>query len=489
MKQFKFASRSFLIALCCILTFTMVGSAASTTKVLSTNYTLVNMSGEDAVVSVEYFKDDGTTWTADADKTNFTVDANYGQMVVAQYFDNTLSSGKGSAIVSSSQPLGAVVTIQARAPQVPTNGAYIGFDQTSDKYYVPLVMRKRATANGLGNTQIMIQNTGSAPITVDVQFIASASGLSDFLKSDIRIPAYSTYYYDVEEEAATNLSNGWIGSAVVTADSGAQIAVVVNMFTGDHGLQTINAFPASMAGTSWAVPQFASRLPNSFNTPINVQNVSGSTINAGDIDLNCKPAEGFSGEITTSNVTDVPNNATYGFNPVTDTTNFPDNWQGACTITASGNVVAFVTLRRPGATNEISAYEAFPATNTNTTVVIPLMAKRLANGFSTAAVIMNLDLVNEANVTLTYTRAAGITVGAATYTFNATILPGGNISQNLRLATEPASISMPDGWQGTLVIEPQSGQPARPIIAYVALTNLNASSGDTQMAHDAFTQP
>jgi hypothetical protein len=470
------------------MAFTMVGSAASTTKALSTNYTLVNMGTQPADVIAGYYKSDGTSWAADPAKTSYNVAPNYGQMVVAQYFDQTMIAGRGSAVISSSQPLGAVVTIQARN-QTPTNGAYIGFSKTSNQYYVPLVLRKRATQNGVSNTQIMIQNIQSAPITASVQFVASpGSGFSNFLKSSIAIPAFSTFYYDVEEESATNLPDAWIGSAVVTAETGKQIAVIVNVFTGPDGLQTLNAFPAEMATTSWAVPQFASRLPNGFNTPINVQNVSGGNIAVGGIALSCKPAAGFTGDVNMSNTIAVPANATYGFNPVSDTS-FPTNWQGACIITAPGNIVAFITLRRPGVTAEISAYEAFRADSTDTKVVIPLMAKRLGNGFSTASVIMNLDPVNVAKVHLTYTRAAGITVGNATYTLDLTIPAGGNITQNLRLTSDPVGLSMPDGWQGTLVVETQAGQTARPIVAYVALTNIYTTNGDTQMAHDAFTQP
>ena len=190
MKKASFLSRSMLLALCLIFAFSMVGSANSTTKALSTNYTLVNMGTTAATVNAAYYKSDGSTWTADADKTDFTVAGNFGQKVVAQYFDTTLSAGKGSAVLSSSQPLGAVVQIQARG-QVPSNGAYVGFDDVSvsNKYYVPQVMRRRNTLSGLMNPEIAIQNIQSTPITVGVEFFASpGSGFSGFSKPNISIP-------------------------------------------------------------------------------------------------------------------------------------------------------------------------------------------------------------------------------------------------------------------------------------------------------------
>ena len=68
--------------------------AASTTKTLSTNFTLVNFGTSTANVSVSYVKTDGSAWTADSGNTNFTIPANGGQKPVYQYFDGTLTAGQ-----------------------------------------------------------------------------------------------------------------------------------------------------------------------------------------------------------------------------------------------------------------------------------------------------------------------------------------------------------------------------------------------------------
>jgi hypothetical protein len=493
MKNKGFIGRVFIILFIMSFMFTMTGSAASTTKALSTNYTVVNMEDEpgsvSADVTAEYFTSDGSVWEADPDKTDFTVDGNFGQKVIAQYFDSTMTPGQGSAVLSSSQPLGAVVTIQARG-QVPTNGAYTGYSEGSEDFYVPLVIRKRATVNGLANTQIVIQNTTDTQLGATVHFIASpGSGYSNWTTPSLNIPAFSSYYYDIEEESSANLPDGWYGSASVSSDvSGKDIAVVFNVFTGPNGLQTVNAFPAEKSSSTWAIPQFASRLPNGFSTSVNIQNISGGDFVAGDIDVNCIPAAGYTGDVFITNSGAVPNNATFGVNPVTDMS-ITGNWQGACTITAPGNIVAIATLRTVGMDN-IAAYEAFPSTSSDTRVIVPLMAKRLANGFATVAVIQNLDPDNVATVRLTYTRAPGFTVGDPVYVMeNVTIPAGGNVIQNLRLSSEPVGITMPDGWQGTLLVETQPSTTAYPLVAYVALTNVYTTAGDTYMAHDAFNLP
>ncbi len=162
----------------------------------------------------------------------------------------------------------------------------------------------------------------------------------------------------------------------------------------------------------------------------------------------------------------------------------PGNWSGACILTAPGNVVVINTLRRPGLSDDAGTYEGFPTTTTSTKVVIPLMSKRQANGFATVATIQNLDTVNSANVKLTYTPSASYGGSQTPIVLTATIPPGGNIMPNLRYGEVP---EIPDGWYGTLVVEPNDSNP-RPIVGYVQLTNILGLSGDTLMTHDAIGQ-
>ena len=171
MKKRSLLSKSILITMCLLLIGVIPALAGATTKTLSTNYTVVNLSTTtDASVTALYYKDDGSAWTADPDKTNFTVPMNYGQKGIKQYFDGTLTSGKGSVVLSSTEPLAAVVQIQARSPQTPSMAAYLGYTSGSNKFYIPLVQRKATTASGTANTQIMIQNIMNETISALVAF-------------------------------------------------------------------------------------------------------------------------------------------------------------------------------------------------------------------------------------------------------------------------------------------------------------------------------
>ena len=148
-------------------------------------------------------------------------------------------------------------------------------------------------------------------------------------------------------------------------------------------------------------------------------------------------------------------------------------------------------MRRPGFSEELAAYEAIRGDLTDTKVIVPLISKNVTggNGFATAVTIKNLDLVNSAEVTLIYTPSESYVAGGGSadiITFDATIPANGNLIQSQRFTGTP---ELPNGWYGTLVVEPKAGETPRPLGALVQLTNQILQPGDTFMAHMAFTQP
>ena len=472
--KFLTASASVVAALAIT---TGLASAAATSKTLSTNYTLVNLGTDTATVTVNYYKEDGTAWAAAGSSTNFTVAGNGGQAIIAQYFDATMTSGRGSAVVASNQPMGAVVQILARN-QTPTSGAYIGSSSTASTFYVPLVQKSTST-----NSQIMIQNAGTSATTVDIQLIkAAASPGSNFTKSAVSIQAGATYYFDVTDEGT--IASGWYGSAVIS--SAGQLSVISNKFAGADSLQTFNGFMSTQLGSSWFIPLFTSRLSNGLSTPISVQNLSGSSIPVGGLTMTCTKdqASGGANSFPASNTAAIGNNESYFFNPVTDNS-LPTNWFGSCRVTAPGNVAVFVQMRKPGVSADEAAYEAINANGTRTTVLVPLVAKILANGFATPVTIQNLG-GSAATVNITYTpSAAYISAGGSSTPLtesNVSIPANGSLIRNFRLAsTFP---TMPSGWYGTMTVT----STGNALDGFVQLTTLGATSGDTLLAHGVFTK-
>jgi len=379
------------------------GLAQSTTKTLSTNFTLVNLGSEAAHGVICYYKTDDMDCTPWGDCEEFTIEELGGQAIFRQYNppgepgNPNLTDGAGSAVVSADQPLGAVAQILARGQDPTSSGAYSGFPTGDSSFYVPLAARNLTTASGLANSQIIVQNTGSSAVDVEIELIAS-DGSTTYTKDGINIAAGCSYYYDLEEENPANVPDGWYGSAVVRATTTG--AVVSNFFTGD-AMQTFNAFGASAPGTTWFVPLFTSRLANSLSTPIAVQNLSGAAIPAGGVVVTCTPdpACSITDPFTMTNTTDIGDTAAYYFNPVTDMT-IPEGFYGSCVVEASADVVSFVQMRFID-TGEAAAYEAIRSGGAATTLLVaPLVAKRLGNGFATAVTIQNLNTTVTATVDL-----------------------------------------------------------------------------------------
>jgi len=458
--------------------------AASTTKILSTNFTLINLGSGPANGVVQYFKPNGDSWRP---TETFSITQPGGQAIFRQYFDTQLPDGQGSVVVSADQPLGAVVQILARN-QTPTSGAYSGFPEGSTSFYVPLVLRNLVGASGLANSQIIVQNTSSSVISFNIKMVRN-DGTATYTKTVATLAPGASFYYDLADESASNVPDGWYGSAVVeTTTPGGQLAVVSNLFTGPHAMQTFKGF--STSAREWLVPLFTSRLANGLSTPLSVQNVSGSTIPVGGIVITCtkNALSGGPNTVIISNTQQILHTASFFVNPVVDTS-LPANWYGSCRISASAGVVAFVQMRVIG-TDRAAAYEAIPGGSTDKKVLIPLAAKRLANGFATVINIQNLEVSASAHITFTYIPSPEYIAGGGGSTNvvipNVEIPAGGSIQHNLRLSgtTPPAVSALPDGWYGTCIVESAD----QPIQGFVELTFLTGA-GDTYQAHGVFTQP
>lgn len=480
------------------------GIAASTTKNLATGFTLVNLDVADADVVVDYFKETtGGTWTADPGNSSFSIPGGGGSVQIKQYFDSTLTAGRGSAVVSSSTPLGSLVQILARSPQVPTRGAYTGFSLGSNKFYIPLVSKYGTSGSGTVNSQIIVQNIESTPQDVTVQLFNS-DGSSAYIKSIPALPANASFYYDLADESGSNLPSGWFGSAVVNAAATKQVTAVVNNFLGADGLQSFSAFPIESLSSKWMVPLFLSRLANKLTTVVSVQNLSGGAIAPNGLTLACKhdPSRPTLFDLDVKNTATINDKAKYEFNSFTDTVNFPTEWYGSCTVDAgSANVVAFVQLRYVGAGSNggTAAYEALSAAKTDKKMYVPLVLKRLPNGFATVVTIQNMSSSVDASITLTYTPDSALCpVSPCDISGNGTVGPedsivvsksipaGTSLQRNHRInGSSDAETAVPDNWTGSLVVVSTTSA----INGFTQITDYLNPVGDTFMTFDNFTLP
>ncbi|MFN8470365.1 MAG: hypothetical protein U0X20_32725 [Caldilineaceae bacterium] len=457
-----------------------MGPAQSTTKTLSTNFTMVNLSTSSNAVNLDYYKPDGTQWRT---SEVATLAAQGDQLIRRQYDDATLVGSNGSVVMNGQGPLGAVVQILTRSG-TNTRAAYSGVASGGALAFAPYIGKELQSASGLVNSQIIVQNTGDSATFVVIELISPANGDVIAAKNIFSLQPGASYTYDLATDS--KVPAGFFGSAAVLAfGNGSEVAAIVNVFSGPDTLQTYNAFTS--LSQAWSVPLFTSRLANSLSTPLAVQNVSGQNIPVGGINVTCMRDPAVStgpASFSLSNTEVVPNWTTYFFSPVTNTPapGMPDQWFGACRITTTGfDTVAMVQMRVVNSA-QAGAYEAIKADGTHKKVVVPLYAKRLANGFASAVTIQNLNKDATANVTLQYQGAAGLPANC-TATVTASIAAGGSLQQNHRIASGPQSVpAIGDGCYGTIVVTSAD----QSIDGIIQLTDISGLPGDTFQVHNAF---
>lgn len=468
-------------------------------KLFSTNFTVVNASATNSqTTTISYVKPDGSVWPASPANTavNLPPGAN---TILRQYADPLMPAGLGSGATTNPFIALGVVQIQARNGQTPSQGAYSQV-ATGANLFVPLVVRALPSASGLSNSQIAIQNVMTTPVPVSIGFIPGAgSPGSNYTRTGVVIPPRASLFYDLATEA--NLPDGFFGAAYISSAGTGSLAVVANLFAGPHQLQTFGGIVTGFTNPddkpTYAVPLFMSRLTNGNSTSLSIQNVGSATLATGAIDVACKAA--LASEVpqtlTITNSVAIPANGSFFVNPVTDFS-LPNNWYGSCTVDAGtiyDDVAVLIQQRRPGQSDDGAAYLATPFSTLNpipagplqVVAVVPLVAKRLPNGFATAVTLMNLAAVTDANgdattatVRLRYIPEGGgtpIEVGPISLGFGEITIRNHRLAGNAAGA-EPA---LPDGWVGSLQVLSDSV-----IGGYVQLTNLNPLPGDNLMAHE-----
>lgn len=457
--------------------------AAATTKSLSTTFAVQNLSTTaTATVHVDYRlakNSGGGVWTASAANTDFTL-APGAAANIAQYLDTTMASGRGSATVSSDQPIAAVVNQLARN-QVATSGSYTGFDSGAASVFAPLVFKGLSTSAGAINSTLTVMNTGSAATDFNIVYISGVTFAPVYTATVSGLAAGESYYADQSEE--TNLATGFYGSAVVNATTGGgTVAVVGNQFTGANALLTYNGFKSTEGYSSWAVPFYACRLGNGFSAPITVQNV-GASIPANGIQIAFKPDSSLTGALATpftlTNSSAVATNASFIENLRTDT-NCPTGSFGSAIITAPSNVVVVVNQLQNG-TDQALSYNGVRTDGTNKTSLSPVVMSRISSGYSTAVTIQNLNLSASGTVTVTYIPNTACS-GCSQYVKVLSVPAGGSVIQNHRLTEGASTHPLPTGWFGAARIVSD-----QPIVGVV--NQLASGSGDLSLSFNAISQP
>jgi hypothetical protein len=463
----------------------------------ATSFVVQNLGNAEAGVTIDYRGATSGT-VQDTQTMSITVGAaaNFDQR-----FQANLPSGFiGGAVVSSGQPIGAVVNLLRAAT---TSGAvnayesYNGFGSTNvgQSIRLPQILKNVSSAGLAYNTQISVQNTDTVnPASVTLKFTPdptinpvvckspSQCISSPYTTPAIPIPAGGVYNLDQGGQSNSQIGDVFFGSVLVTETTGRNVAVQVIATGASGGLdQQLLAYPSYVGGTTnpIALPSVYKNivsLGDSYSTAFLIANFGSSdatvaiTYTAGSIgtasatpDTIIVPANG------------VKNVDQRGDAPAITSANFLGS---AIAQSTNGQPIAIMVNLRGGSRFAMT-YDGIAGGGTK--VYLPVGYKNInSQGYSwSSTMIVHNFGASAANVTVDYLdnrsgkpSATGVTLG--------TIQPGGTIQYDLRF---DASISTLPDFFGAIVLTSTNGQP---IAAMVQSRGANGS-GDSLLAYKGLT--
>jgi len=192
------------------------GSTIAYTPVLLNNYygnnsslVIQNIGGSQANVTVDY---------SNGYSKDYTINS-YSAVSIHIPADTNLPSGNANGLfaakVTSDQP---IVTMVNESNSYNRAATYTGFSSGTDTVVAPIVMKRYYNYN----TSVTCQNIGTGSTTLTLSY----GGVAGSVTSPSPVIAGATYMF--YQPAHTIISNGFIGSATITASGGQSIVCVVN---------------------------------------------------------------------------------------------------------------------------------------------------------------------------------------------------------------------------------------------------------------------
>jgi hypothetical protein len=279
-----------LLVVLVVLAIAIIPASAQLGDSDISSFTVQNVSDGDAIVTVTFVAENGTTYTPDPLITGvsnpFTLSSGASQQIFVPNIDETdLPSGRYAVVISADAQIVAQAGV-AGTGSLRFSGSYIGFSGGDTVTNIPSV-----AYNFSGwYSMISVQNVGSDVTDVTVTLTCADGTVGTLTEADV--PAMASVTWALKETTPTGFTSSTVcdGSAVVT--STAQPVVAVNNqnkpLTG-----ATNTFEASPTGGS---PLFVPNLQNDFsgwNSALTIQKLGAGTTNVtveyddGDPDDTC----------------------------------------------------------------------------------------------------------------------------------------------------------------------------------------------------------
>ncbi len=330
---------------------------------------LQNLSSSEALISFTYYHGTGSNGTAGQVAT--TADVTLAANEFRAFTTLPVTSGfKGSVVISSSEPLGAVSNIHGN--NYAANASYIGSSSGSSPVNIPLLMK-----NNYGyDTWFSVQNAGTGDATVNVTY-------SDGTTASKVITQGAAEVFNQALETHTPK----IFSASV--ESGQPVVVTVV----EESSKVVFAYSGFPVASTFPVMPLINTNNWSYTTSITLQNSGASPT---DVTVTYTPATAGTACTETQTIA-AHTNATFATNafqstatPVTSTCVKGERFIGSAAVTtnsASMPLVAVVNQHKLPVNG--AAYGSFDTSQATPKVVLPLLMDR-NYGWFTSANIMNM---------------------------------------------------------------------------------------------------
>ena len=439
----------------------------------TSNAVVQNQGTTTANVVVSYYAQDGTA----ALTTEATINA--GAVAEFKTADTALASGfAGAAIVSSDQPLAAIVSLKNSDVSASkggiTQGAYNATTAPASDISFPSVWGFA----GIGSVST-IQNTSSDATVLTVDFFNRAG---DNLGSrTINLNGYGSVTIDMGNASdlpsgfPTDFSDGSISvSSSATDIAGASTAYWTNRQGAYQALTSANAGTTLYAPSHFAFKSNASDADYALFSALNIQNTTGT---AAPITIDYFTRGDTSGNAALSLTCTVPANSAVGLNVKNGGSGCGFNaasfaplgtsWSGSVKVVSTDNINLVGTGITSWGNNGYGGMYAMVTTNdASDTIYIPAQYRRQPGGSWAQWSAINLQNIGSstvaaADITIKYIDTAGNTV----VTLTGSQLPGdlaagaafGLNTRNGGDLDASAFNSLGDSWIGGILVEGPAG--------------------------------
>jgi hypothetical protein len=436
-----------------------------------------NVGTDAANMAATVYYDGNEYGTTGVTLTDIAVNASVN--ILENHWDTTDTSFQGAAVVSSDQPIVAIVNV--------TNGEaagqYQGVGTPDTEVGFPLFKNDFGGAHK--HTTFYIQNASDTAAMIYATFNAD-DGTPYTIDSGSAILASEMWVLDPANVAG--MPTGIKGGLVVTSTVNIAGVVLEHGVTEDTILQATMGFSPAEYGTELVAPLIKYRFGgNARSTGLQVQNVSDAAV---DIYVNYVEAGLSANPGTTYRqwALSVDPGASFTFyDNLGDGDDIPDGVLASATITATGDIAAIVNETYPsvpaGKRQTQTVYHAIASADATTKVGVPLAKEMMGsagNEKSTGIQVMNVS-DSMATVDLAYT------FGGTTYTIEDQEIAAGASSTFFKVNASIADtewaggIKLPTGGFGGVVVTSDQN-----IVVIVQETHLKATDPQDNKNYEGF---